>query len=100
MPPAADHELVQIVDNATADAAQRSGDWLLCRPGCTQCCVGVFAITQLDALRLREGLHALDISDPTRAKAVRIRARQSVERLTPEFPGDAAVCHDVVTRLG
>jgi Fe-S-cluster containining protein len=90
MLPAADHELVQIVDNATADAAQRSGDWLLCRPGCTQCCVGVFAITQLDALRLREGLHALDISDPTRAKAVRIRARQSVERLTPEFPGDAA----------
>jgi Fe-S-cluster containining protein len=90
MPPVADRELVQIVDSATADAARRSGHWLLCKPGCTQCCIGVFAITQLDALRLREGLRALDISDPARAAAVRTRARQSVERLTPEFPGDVA----------
>lgn len=89
MLPVADHELIQIVDNATADAAQRSGHWLLCRPGCTQCCIGVFAITQLDALRLQQGLLALEVSDPTRSKEVRIRARQSVLRLTPEFPGDA-----------
>ena len=87
---AADKKLVQIVDYATADAARRSGHWLLCKPGCTQCCIGVFAITQLDALRLQEGLRTLDLSDPKRAEAIRLRARQSVKRLTPEFPGDAS----------
>jgi hypothetical protein len=41
----ADRGLVQIVDSAMAEAARRSGDWLVCRPGCTQCCIGPFAIT-------------------------------------------------------
>ena len=90
MLPAADHHLVQIVDAAVADAARRSGDWLKCRPGCTQCCIGVFAITQLDALRLRNGLADLDRSDPVRSAAVRERAARSVKRLRPGFPGDAA----------
>lgn len=85
---AGDRQLVQIVDAATADAARRSGDWLKCRPGCTQCCIGVFSITQLDAVRLRSGLAELDQSDPARAAAVRERARQSIDRLRPGFPGD------------
>ncbi|HTW44217.1 MAG TPA: YkgJ family cysteine cluster protein [Acidobacteriaceae bacterium] len=88
MPPDGDHHLVQIVDAATADAAQRSGDWLKCRPGCTQCCIGAFAITQLDAQRLRAGLAALNGSDPQRAAAVRERAQRSVDRILPGFPGD------------
>ena len=86
----ADADLVQIVDAATADAARRSGSWLKCRLGCTQCCIGVFAITQLDALRLREGLQALERSDPARATAVRLRAEQSRLRLSAQFPGDLA----------
>jgi Fe-S-cluster containining protein len=92
----ADAELVQIVDAATADAARRSGTWLKCRPGCTQCCIGVFAISQLDALRLREGLRELERSDPTRASAVRLRAQQSRLRLSPQFPGGCAtgILHD------
>lgn len=85
----ADGELVQIVDAATADAARRSGEWLKCRKGCTQCCVGIFAITQLDAMRLRRGLAELETADPVRAAAVRERARQSVHRLEADFPGDA-----------
>jgi Fe-S-cluster containining protein len=89
MLPACDSRLVQIVDAATADAARRSGSWLLCAPGCTQCCIGVFPISQLDAARLREGLIELDASDSLRAAAVRDRARAAVVRLTPEFPGDA-----------
>jgi Fe-S-cluster containining protein len=84
----ADVALVQIVDAATADAARRSGDWLKCRPGCTQCCFGVFAISQLDALRLREGLRRLEQDDPDRAHAVHIRIDEAVRRLSPEFPGD------------
>jgi Fe-S-cluster containining protein len=87
--PAGDGALIQIVDAALADAARRSGDWLVCRPGCTQCCVGVFAIHQLDAVRLQQGLARLEKTDPQRARRVRERARESVERLSAEFPGDA-----------
>jgi Fe-S-cluster containining protein len=88
MLPAGDHQLVQILDAALADTARRSGDWLVCKPGCTQCCVGVFAIHQLDAARLQQGLEVLIGSEPERAQSVRERARKSVERLTQGFPGD------------
>lgn len=81
---------MQIVDAAVADAARRSGSWLLCRPGCTQCCIGVFPISQLDVARLRDGLTSLVVSDPDRATAVLRRAEASVARLSPEFPGDPA----------
>ena len=86
--PAADKRLVQIIDAALADATQRSGHWLVCRPGCTQCCIGVFAISPLDALRLQVGLKELETCDPERAVRVRTRAQESVSRLTPDFPGD------------
>jgi Fe-S-cluster containining protein len=83
-----DQKLIQIVDSALADVTRRSGEWLVCRPGCTQCCIGVFAINQLDAFRLRRGLDDLEKCDPERAARVRQRARESVARLAPEFPGD------------
>lgn len=86
--PRHDRKLVQIVDAALADAEGRSGEWLICKPGCTSCCIGVFAIDQLDALRLREGLAGLEAADPQRAARVRKRARQSMARIGPEFPGD------------
>ena len=90
MPHPGDAQLVQILDAALADAARRSGDWLVCRPGCTQCCVGVFAVSQLDAQRLRIGMDELQATDPARATAVRNRARDSITRLSPDFPGDPA----------
>ncbi len=85
---AADRTLVRIVDQAMAEAARRSGDWLACRIGCTQCCIGTFSITQLDAIRLREGWKRLKASDPERAARVQERARQAAERYRPVFPGD------------
>lgn len=85
-----DHELIQIVDSAFADAARRSGKWLVCHPGCTQCCIGVFAINALDAVRLREGLKKLEKLAPERARRVRERARDAVSRLSKNFPGDPA----------
>ena len=88
MLPAGDNQLVQIVNAATADAARRSGDWLKCRPGCTQCCIGVFPISQLDALRLRHGLADLERTDAPRADAIRRRAHESGARLKPDFPGN------------
>ncbi|HTW49313.1 MAG TPA: YkgJ family cysteine cluster protein [Acidobacteriaceae bacterium] len=89
MVPAGDTRLVQIVDAATADAARRAGAWVKCAPGCTQCCIGVFAISQLDAARLRAGLADLERSDPARAAAVRERAEEAVDKLAADFPGDA-----------
>jgi len=86
--PAGDRQLIQIVDAALADATRRSGSWLVCRPGCTQCCIGVFAISQLDALRLQHGLAELESTDPERAARVRARANESIERLIPDYPGD------------
>jgi Fe-S-cluster containining protein len=88
MLPLRDAELVQIVDAATADATRRAGAWLKCAPGCTQCCIGVFAISQLDAARLRQGLQALQETDPARALAVTQRSQQAVRRLSEQFPGD------------
>jgi len=89
-PPPGDRRLIQIVDAALKDVARRSGGRLVCRKGCTPCCIGVFAINQLDAARLRQGLAELEVKDPARAAAVRARARESVERLSPTFPGDPA----------
>ncbi len=88
MIPKGDTQLVQILDAALADTARRSGDWLVCRPGCTPCCVGVFAIHQLDAARLQQGLEELAALDPDRALAVRERATRSVQRLAGDFPGN------------
>jgi Fe-S-cluster containining protein len=86
-----DQKLIQIVDSALADATRKSGKWLACRPGCTQCCIGAFAINQLDALRLRRGLAALEKREPKRAERIRLRARESVARLSSEFPGDPVI---------
>ena len=87
--PAGDTELVQIMDAALAGAARRAGAWLACRPGCTQCCHGAFAINALDAARLNAGMEALRVLDPERALAVARRARTWIEEYGPEFPGDA-----------
>jgi Fe-S-cluster containining protein len=87
--PAGDSKLVQIVDHALADAAERAGAWLACRPGCTQCCVGVFAINQLDVVRLQHGLRELRKFNPARAAGIVSRSRAQVARLSSNFPGNS-----------
>jgi Fe-S-cluster containining protein len=88
--PARDQQLIQIVNSALADAFQKSSKWLACKPGCSQCCVGVFAINQLDAIRLRKGLAELEQRDSQRAARIRERVDATVARLSPDFPGDLA----------
>jgi hypothetical protein len=88
--PARDAELVQIVDAALADAARRAGDWLVCRPGCTPCCHGAFAINALDAARLRTGMDLLRADDPELAATIERRAAAWIEEHGPSFPGDLA----------
>src|SRR6185312_2313548 len=83
-----DQQLVQIVDAALAEATRKSGAWLVCHRGCTQCCIGPFPINQLDVDRLLRGVKELERMDPARAQRVRERAQECVRRLSPTFPGD------------
>jgi Fe-S-cluster containining protein len=83
-------DLLQIVTAATSDAYRRGGEWLKCRPGCSQCCVGVFPVPWQDADRLRAGLVELAAIDPERAARVRVRVAAALVRLDPWFPGDVA----------
>lgn len=79
--------LIQIVDAALASASTRSGSHLACRPGCSQCCHGVFEITATDAARLRDGLFSLP---PAQAVRVKQRIAAAQQHLAPFFPGDVA----------
>ncbi len=83
-------ELIQIVDAALASAVKRSAYHLACRPGCTQCCHGIFPIAQQDAARLRDGLESLGQIHFERAASIRARVAASLARLAPLFPGDPA----------
>jgi Fe-S-cluster containining protein len=86
--PTGDRELVQIMDAALADAAQRAGAWLVCRPGCTQCCHGAFAIGELDALRLAAGMAVLRLKNPFLAAEIERRAHAWIDEHGPAFPGN------------
>ena len=85
---AADRHLLEGIAATMAESARLSGDWLVCRPGCTECCMGPFGITRLDELRLKEGLSLLETADPPRAAAVRARAAEYVAAIAAQFPGD------------
>ncbi len=86
--PARDRELVQILDARLAETAARSGPWLACRLGCTQCCHGAFAINTLDAERLRAGMAALRQSEPALATEIERRAQAWIAEHGPLFPGN------------
>ena len=88
MLPAGDASFVQIVDAAFDDAAVRGGPWLACKPGCNQCCTGVFRISPLDVERLQEGVRLLASSDVARQERVLRRVEAAVQRLSAGFPGD------------
>lgn len=79
---ASDAELVQIVDAAVAEAARRAGAALVCKCGCTHCCIGPFAVTERDLARLREGFAA--VGDARMAA----RFREAREAMREGFPGD------------
>jgi len=89
MPSTRDTRLIQIVDAAMAEAARKGGEWVVCRPGCCECCMGVFPIGQADAQRLREGLRELERTDPVRAAHVSRRSREAVARYSADYPGDS-----------
>ena len=86
MLPPDDKHLIQLMDAALADATRRSGTWLACRPGCSQCCHGVFAMNMLDAERLREGFR---LAEADKQQRIRERVQQAIQQLSADFPGNA-----------
>lgn len=85
---AADVLFMNGVDMALDDAARRAGNQLACRPGCTACCTGAFAINALDRLRLERGMHELAANDAARAERVARRTAQWLDKYGAAFPGD------------
>jgi Fe-S-cluster containining protein len=83
-----DSELLHIVDNWLERANQRGGSHIACRPGCAQCCIGAFAISRLDAVRLQQGMAELAEREPERAQRILQRAADWLERNAEFFPGD------------
>lgn len=84
-----DAALCDELDLSWRQAQRRAGGYLVCEERCTECCIGPFPITALDAWRLRRGMQLLDQHDPARAAAVRARAAQAWQALAASFPGDA-----------
>jgi Fe-S-cluster containining protein len=82
-------DLIHIVDAALAEAARKAGPWLVCRPGCAECCIGTFEIGESDASRLRAGLGELAAHDAVRAARVVERARRFAQ-LTEEEADETA----------
>jgi Fe-S-cluster containining protein len=77
--------LLRILDLALSSSIARSGAHLACRPGCAQCCHGVFQISALDAHRLREALAATEQNLRSR---IETRIEQARAHLLPFFPGN------------
>lgn len=63
-----------------------AGDQLQCASGCTGCCRGLFDITLLDALVLREELQALPFRTRNAAQA---RAQAQLDRVRQRWPAFA-----------
>jgi Fe-S-cluster containining protein len=83
---AEDRRFLRVLDGDLAAGARIAGPHLACRIGCTDCCVGSFPITQLDARRLRRGLSLLSETNPARASAVLARAERAIEEHDVEGP--------------
>lgn len=79
--------LLQEVDRWFSGCVEQYEDQITCRYGCTGCCRGLFDITLLDALLLRQGVELL--AAPLRGEVNRkalLRLRELHERFPPFVP--------------
>ncbi|TAJ28940.1 MAG: hypothetical protein EPO64_04280, partial [Nitrospirae bacterium] len=56
-----------------------------CTSGCSHCCIGLFAITTLDAAELRRGVESLDQSVRHEVKARAAKQRAAIEAVFPRL---------------
>lgn len=77
--------LLETVDAWFNRCSEHSGRHIQCRPGCSQCCRGLFDITLLDAYLLRQGF-ALLPADIQANALLKARARLAdLQQLWPGF---------------
>ncbi len=86
---AEDGALLRELDRELETRSRTAGKHLVCRIGCTECCIGPFSINRLDVLRIRRGLSLLRREYPDRAAAIVERARRQLALIRPEYPGDS-----------
>jgi Fe-S-cluster containining protein len=86
---AGDEILVEEFDAAVRSAETRAAGHLMCRIGCTNCCIGLFDITALDAARIARGAAALARAEREAANAIRRRAQVQWREVEADFPGDS-----------
>lgn len=75
--------LLQEVDSWFAGCLQRHAELITCGRGCSSCCRGLFDITLLDALLLRQGFDLLP--DEIR-RDVRWKAHTRLDEITAQWP--------------
>jgi len=80
-----DELILPAVEAAVAESRRRAGEWIACRAGCAGCCNAAFAITALDASRLRAGLRG-----HPHEEAIRARAAAYAAAVRDTFPGEWA----------
>lgn len=79
--------LLETVDAWFNRCIERSGRHIECRPGCSQCCRGLFDISLLDAFFLRQGFDQLPA--PLR-QSILVKARARLSELQQLWPGFGA----------
>ncbi len=76
-------QLMKTVDQWFAVSIATTGNTIRCSSGCSSCCRGLFDITLLDALYLRQGFDGLDT---TTKQAVLARVEKQLETLRKTWP--------------
>jgi Fe-S-cluster containining protein len=85
-----DDLLVAEIDGALSVGTAAAGSHVVCRVGCTACCIGLFDISALDAARVLRGLDQLRDLRVCAATALVERAHNQWHAVAGRFPGDAA----------
>jgi len=86
-------DLLQQIDQWFSDSVDRYPEHISCTGGCSGCCRGLFDVTLLDGVLLRQGL---DLLSPPLRDEIRHKARQRLEllqRLWPELAPPFSLNH-------
>lgn len=76
--------LLREVDGWFRKCSERYPDYIRCHSGCSSCCRGLFDITLLDAIYLKQGF---DLLPAPKRQEIELAANRRLEALAQKFPG-------------